>query len=273
MLILVATPIGNLGDISFRAIDALKKADLILCEDTRHSQTLLQHYEIKKPLQSYHKFNEQKKTEELIELLQEGKTICLISDAGTPLISDPGHPLVQACIKEGITVSAIPGACALIQALICSGMPTERFQFIGFLPKKEKELQKTLLDLAVYPGVSLCYESPHRILETLKLTAAVAPDTPLCLARELTKKFEQFLRGTAKELLPILEKNPPKGECVLLLHGQEAKEDYSSLSVEAHVEQIQNVYQVSKRDAIKVVAELRGLKKSELYRSLHQSEE
>lgn len=269
MLILVATPIGNLGDISFRAIEALKSADLILCEDTRHSQKLLNHYQIKRPLKSYHKFNEQKKTTELIELLKEGKTICLISDAGTPLISDPGHTLVQACIQEEIPLTAIPGACALIQALICSGLNSERFQFIGFLPKKEKELQKTLEEISAYPGVTICYESPHRISNTLKLLERIDPAIPTCLARELTKKFEHFLRGTASQLNAEVETNPPKGECVLLIHGKKTEVDYSSLSLESHVEQIQKTHQISKRDAIKIVADLRGQNKSALYRSLH----
>jgi 16S rRNA (cytidine1402-2'-O)-methyltransferase len=269
MLILVATPIGNLGDISFRAIEALKSADLILCEDTRHSQKLLHHYQIKKPLQSYHKFNEQKKTSELLKQLKEGKTICLISDGGTPLISDPGHSIVQACIREEIPLTAIPGACALIQALICSGMQQERFQFIGFLPKKEKELSRTFEELIAYPGVSICYEAPHRILETLMLLEKIAPEAPVCLARELTKKFETFLRGTASQIASELQNNPPKGEYVLLIHGKKIEADYSSISIEDHVEQIQKTHQISKRDAIKIVADLRGQNKSALYRSLH----
>lgn len=269
MLILVATPIGNLGDISLRALETLKSADLILCEDTRHSQKLLHHYQIKKPLQSYHKFNEQKKTEELLQILKSGKTICLISDAGTPLISDPGHPLVKACIEENIPFTAIPGACALIQALICSGLQTERFQFVGFLPKKEKELQIALEEISTYPGVTICYESPHRIFNTIKQLEKINPEIPICLARELTKKFEQFLRGTANTLKVALETTSLKGECVLLIQGEKSEVDYSSLSLEAHVEQIQKDHQVSKRDAIKIVADLRGQKKSALYRSLH----
>lgn len=269
MLILVATPIGNLEDISFRAIAALKSADLILCEDTRHSQKLLNHYDIKKPLGSYHKFNEQKKTQELLTKLKEGKTICLISDAGTPLISDPGHPLVQACIQEDIPLTAIPGPCALIQAYICSGLNSERFQFIGFLPKKEKELQRTLEEIASYPGATIAYESPQRVLDTLILLERIDPEIPVCLARELTKKFEHFLRGTASSLKADIANNLPKGECVLLIQGKERKADYSSLSIEEHVEQIQKTHQISKRDAIKIVADLRGKNKSALYRSLH----
>lgn len=272
MLILVATPIGNLEDISFRAIAALKSADLILCEDTRHSQKLLNHYEIKKPLESYHKFNEQKKTKELLTQLKEGKTICLISDAGTPLISDPGHPLVQACIQEDIPLTAIPGPCALIQAYICSGINSERFQFIGFLPKKEKELQRHLEEIASYPGVTICYESPNRVLDTLSLLERIESEIPVCIAKELTKKFEHFLRGTVSKLKAEIESKPIKGECVLLIQGKTRKVDYSSLSIEAHVEQIQKTYQISKRDAIKIVADLRGQKKSALYRSLHKHE-
>lgn len=269
MLFLVATPIGNLADISLRALEVLKSADLILCEDTRHSLKLLNHYEISKPLKSYHKFNEQSQVEGLLEFLQEGKSVCMISDAGTPLISDPGYTLVQACIREKIEVTAIPGPCALIHALICSGLASDRFQFVGFLPKKEQENRKFLDELCCYPGVSIAYESPHRLVETLDLIQKINPLISVCIGRELTKKFETFLRGSSQEVLSQILVNPPKGECVLLIEGKKREADYSMLSIDAHVEEVQRIYNIPKREAIKIVAELRNLNKRELYRSMH----
>lgn len=269
MLYLVSTPIGNLSDMSFRAVETLKNSDLVLCEDTRHSLKLLSHYGIQKPLQSYHKFNEKQKTEELISKLKEGKTISLISDAGTPLISDPGHFLVQACIESGIEVVAIPGPCALIHALVCSGFSSERFQFVGFLPKKDKELRQHLNDLIEYPGVSIAYESPERIEKTVQTLAEINPEVLICISRELTKKFETHIRGTATSIVAKLIESPIKGECVLLIEGKPSTTDFSDLSLEEHVEHVQKTYQVPKREAIKIVASLRNLNKRDLYRSIH----
>lgn len=269
MLYLVSTPIGNLSDISFRAIETLKNSDLILCEDTRHSLKLLSHYEIQKPLRSYHKFNEKEKAEEIIQLLKEGKIISLISDAGTPLISDPGNILVQGCIEANIEVTAIPGPCALIHALVCSGLPFERFQFVGFLPKKDKELRQALNELAEYAGVSIAYESPERIEKTIQTLIAINPEILICISRELTKKFEDHLRGTATAIAAKLKETPLRGECVLLISGQPAKADFSGLTLEEHVESVQKTYLATKTEAIKIVAGLRNLNKRELYRSFH----
>jgi 16S rRNA (cytidine1402-2'-O)-methyltransferase len=266
MLILVATPIGNLRDISFRAIDALQNADLILCEDTRHSKILLQHYQIQKPLKSYHLLNERKKIDEIIQLLQEGKKLCLISDAGTPLISDPGFPLVQACLAAQIPVTSIPGPCAFVQALICSGMEWERFQFVGFLPKKEGALRTLLNEFLKYPGVTICYEAPHRIVKTLQILSSLNPNSCICLAKELTKIHESFIRATVSEALSQVDQEAFRGECVLLIKGEEEIPDYSSLSLEEHIQDIQAKYHVSKREAIKIVAEMRHLNKRSLYR-------
>lgn len=270
MLFLVSTPIGNLSDISARGLEALRSADLILCEDTRHSLKLLEHYHIRKPLNSYHKFNEQKQLSKLIEKLQKGETICLISDAGTPLISDPGFSLVQECIALKLPMTAIPGPSALIQALVLSGMSSERFQFVGFLPKKEKELRALFNEFVSYPGVTIAYESPHRLANSLNILASINPLVPVCIARELTKLHETYLRGSAEEIAKSLAENPPKGECVLLMQGQEASTDYEAFSIEEHIEDVQTKYGVSKREAIKIVAELRGLNKRELYRTSHQ---
>lgn len=267
MLYLVATPIGNLGDITLRALEILKSSDLILCEDTRHSQKLMHHFEIKSPLRSYHKFNEEHETPRLIEKLKEGAQISLISDAGTPLISDPGSTLVAACIAEGIEVTALPGACALIQALICSGLNLERFQFIGFLPKKEKELIASLNDLLLYPGVSVCYESPNRLLETVKTLSDIKPSANLVVARELSKKFETFYRGNALALFQKLSEGEIKGECVLLIQGQKPQADYSTLSIEEHILQVEQDFKVPRKEAIKIVAGLRGMQKRTVYRA------
>lgn len=270
MLYLVSTPIGNLSDISFRAIETLKNCDLILCEDTRHSQKLLNHYEIKKPTLSYHKFNEQSQAQKIIEKLQAGLSICVIADAGTPLISDPGSPLVEACIKANIPFTAIPGSCAIIQALILSGLSWEKFQFIGFLPKKEKELMKEIHEILEYSGVSICYETPHRLLDTITLIVSIDPNATISICKELTKMHETIFRGTAKEVLESFKDKSVKGEYVLLLQGKKNEIDYSTLPLEKHVEEVMDQYLVSKKEAIKIVAHLRQEKKRDLYQKLHE---
>ena len=232
MLYLVSTPIGNLADFSYRAVEILKKCDYILCEDTRHSRVLLEHYGIGTPLKSYHKFNETKSLEPILADLKEGKTLALISDAGTPLISDPGQELVLHCRKEQVPVSAIPGACAAIDALVLSGLPAAPFQFIGFLPKKEKELQTALSQALIYNGTTIAYESPHRIEETLSCIAQIDPQRELCIARELTKMYEECLSGTAFMLLEHFKANAPRGEIVLLISPPTERTVYEHLSLD-----------------------------------------
>lgn len=219
MLYLVATPIGNLADISFRALKTIESCDYLLCEDTRHSQKLLAHYELRKPLKSYHHFNEASRESQVIADLKEGKTIGLLSDAGTPGISDPGMRLVKRCWQEQLPVSTIPGACALIAALTSSGLSTERFQFIGFLPVKKGPRQRLLQECFLYPGTTIAYESPHRILSTLEILKTIAPTQRIAIARELTKKFEEVQQGTCLELFEKLHLRKPKGEFVLLLES------------------------------------------------------
>jgi 16S rRNA (cytidine1402-2'-O)-methyltransferase len=270
MLYLVATPIGHLSDISFRAIETLKLCDYILCEDTRHSLRLLQHYDIHKPLKSYHKFNELEQSETILQDLRQGKNICLISDAGTPGISDPGTQLVQLCIANQIPVTAIPGPCAAIQALICSGLPTNSFQFVGFLPKKEGELKTTLLSLFSYTGTTICYESPHRLLDTLKQIDLLQPQRQLVIARELTKKFEEFIRGTAKNLLAKWSVEDPRGEIVLMIEPPSNTQlDWSQWTPEEHVTWMQDTYSLSRKEAIKMVADLRQVPKRDIYNLFH----
>lgn len=268
MLFLVATPIGNLGDITLRAIETLQSSDLILCEDTRHTIKLLNHYKIKKPLKSYHKFNEASLIEDIVGRLKEGANICLVSDSGTPLISDPGYKLVERCVKEGLSVSSLPGPCAAIDALLLSGFETLRFQFVGFLPRREKELKNLFIDLLNYAGVSICYESPERVGKTLNFLAKIAPETEVALARELTKKFEEILRGTALELASSLQKKGVKGECVLLIKGNPIKESFEDLSEAEHVALIQKRFHLSELEAIKMVAELRHTSKRTIYNKL-----
>jgi 16S rRNA (cytidine1402-2'-O)-methyltransferase len=215
LISLVSTPIGHLGDLSHRAFETLANADLILCEDTRHSLKLLNHYEIRKPLRSYHQFNEAKRESEILQLLREGKQVALISDAGTPGISDPGERIVKACIEAGLEVTAVPGPCAIIQALVLSGFPTEPFQFVGFLPRRSGRLTRVLEEIAGYGGTTVAYESPKRIPKVLPLIAQIMPERPLAIARELTKKFEEVLRGTAEALIPRC--GALKGETVLVI--------------------------------------------------------
>jgi 16S rRNA (cytidine1402-2'-O)-methyltransferase len=216
MLYLVATPIGNLEDITIRALNTLRSCDYVLCEDTRHSGRLLKHFEISKPLKSFHKFNEAKREEMLISDLKSGLNVALISDAGTPCLSDPGCRLVARCVAEGIKIVPIPGACAAIAGLIGSGFDTDSFHFYGFLPKKSGQLTTKLKQILENKTTAICYESPHRILKVLKILVELDPDCPIVIARELTKKFEEFLRGTAQSLLISCTARPPKGELVVL---------------------------------------------------------
>jgi 16S rRNA (cytidine1402-2'-O)-methyltransferase len=219
MLYLVPTPIGNLGDITLRAIEVLKSADLIACEDTRHSLRLLNHLEIRKPLVSYHQHNEARRTAELLDRLRAGANIAIITDAGTPGISDPGHRLLRACIAESIPYTILPGPSAVLTALIGSGFPAETFYYGGFLPVKSGQRERELTAAAARPETSIFFESPHRILRTLETCARLCPARPLCVARELTKQFEEFRIGPAAALAAHYTAHPPKGEIVFLICG------------------------------------------------------
>ncbi|HEY2377027.1 MAG TPA: 16S rRNA (cytidine(1402)-2'-O)-methyltransferase [Gemmatimonadaceae bacterium] len=219
-LYVVSTPIGNLGDFSFRAIDVLRAASLILAEDTRHSRTLLNRYEIRTPVSSYHEHNEAKTTPGLIERLRRGDDLALISDAGTPLLSDPGSRLVSAAIDASIIVIPIPGASALLPALIASGIDAERFTFFGFLPRKGRERASTLAELVSLPHTAVLYEAPTRLAETLsELEEHGAGQKKIAVAREMTKQYEEVRRGTVSTLRAYYKDTPPKGECVIVLAG------------------------------------------------------
>lgn len=216
-LYLVATPIGNLEDITLRALRVLKECDVVAAEDTRRTGQLLQHFEIRKPLLSYFQFNEAKRSEEIIERLRQGQKVALVTDAGTPGISDPGERVVAAAVKAGLRVESIPGPCAMVAALTASGLPTDEFHFIGFLPHKSGQRKKALERLRATPGTSVLYESPYRISKLLQELIDVMPERQVVLARELTKKFEEYLRGTPAELLAITEKRSLKGEFVVMI--------------------------------------------------------
>lgn len=272
LLYLVATPIGNLKDITYRAIEVLKACDYVLCEDTRHTRILMNHYAISKPLKSYHKFNEAAKENIILEDLQAGKTIALVSDAGTPGISDPGTRIVEACIKNGIKVSPIPGPCAAIAALCSSGFSTDRFEFFGFLPRKAGELKQALKTMLSRTHTTICYESPHRLQKLLEEIALLDPERKMTLGREITKKYEEIVQGTAKELLLKWEKSVVKGEIAILIEAQSAEEDekWDILPLKEHVDYIQNTHAISRMEAIKIAASQRGITKKEAYKSLHE---
>ena len=217
MLYVVGTPIGNLSDITLRALEVLKSVDLIAAEDTRHSGMLLKHFEIKKSFVSYHEHNEAMRAAQLIERIATGENIALITDAGMPGLSDPGARLIRECIKRELPFAIIPGPSSILTALVGSGFSTERFYFGGFLPVKSGQRERELGAAAARDETTIFFESPYRLTKTLSACAVLMPDRQLCVARELTKKFEEFRRGAARELLNHYEARPPKGEIVLML--------------------------------------------------------
>jgi 16S rRNA (cytidine1402-2'-O)-methyltransferase len=221
LLYLVATPIGNLGDITHRALETLREVDVIAAEDTRHSANLLRHFGLHKPLVSYHQHNEARRTAELIEELAAGRKIAVITDAGLPGISDPGARLLAACIARGLPYTVIPGPSAVLTALVGSGLGMERFTFAGFLPVKSGQRERELRAAAAREETTLFFESPYRLVKTLAACLELLPERKLCVARELTKQFEEFRKGTAGELLAHYTAHPPKGEIVLVVAGAE----------------------------------------------------
>ena len=220
MLYVVGTPIGNLADITLRALDVLKSVDLIAAEDTRHSGNLLRHFEIRKPLVSYHEHNEAMRTAELVERLNAGATVALISDAGLPALSDPGARLIRQCIERDLPFTIIPGASAITTALVGPGFAIDHFCYRGFLPVKSGQRARELTAAMERTEITVFFESPYRLIKTLTACAELMPDRQLCVARELTKKFEEFRRGTATEVAAHYEKHPPKGEITLLIAGR-----------------------------------------------------
>jgi 16S rRNA (cytidine1402-2'-O)-methyltransferase len=221
-LYLVATPIGNLEDITLRALRTLKECDVIAAEDTRRTGQLLKHFGISRPMVSYFQFNEARRSEEILGRLQRGEKIALVTDAGSPGISDPGERVVRAVRKAGLRVESVPGPCALVAALTASGLATDEFHFIGFLPHKSGQRRKQLEALKAFGGTLILYESPYRIEKVLGELQEVLPGRTVVLARELTKKFEEYLRGTPAELLELIKKRSLKGEFVVLISAEMA---------------------------------------------------
>ena len=274
-LYLCATTIGNLEDMTFRCIRVLKEADVIAAEDTRNSIKLLNHFEIKTPMTSYHEFNKVEKARVLVEKLLKGETVALITDAGTPGISDPGEELVRQCIEAGIKVTPVPGAAACINALIMSGMPTRRFCFEAFLPSDKKEKADVLEQLKAEQRTIIIYEAPHRLLRTLtELESALGGMRKIAVCKELTKRHETVYRDTISGALGYYTANEPKGEYVLVIEGRSPKElleekraAWDDMSIEEHF----NMYVsrgMDKKDAMKLVAKDRGVSKRDIYNAL-----
>lgn len=273
-LYLCATPIGNLGDITFRVLDTLREADLIAAEDTRNSIRLLNHFEIRTPLTSYHEYNKVEKAEYLIRQMQEGKNVALITDAGTPAISDPGEVLVAMCQKAGILVTSLPGPAACITALTLSGLPTRRFCFEGFLPSDKKEKKEILEELAKESRTIILYEAPHHLVRTLKELREVLGDRELSICRELTKKFETILPTTLDKALSFYAENEPRGEYVLVIRGrsllekkEEEQDKWQQLSLEEHMAHYEK-QGIDHKEAMKLVAKDRGVSKRDIYKQL-----
>src|SRR6202008_1231160 len=261
-LYLVATPIGNLEDITLRALRILKEVDQIACEDTRHTLKLLNHFEIHKPLVSYHEHNELTRAPELVLAMEEGASIALVSGAGMPLVSDPGHRLVTLAIRHHIAVVPIPGPAALLAALSASGLPNEEFLFLGFLPPRSGERQRALERLRIEDRTLIFYEAPHRISDTIADAVAILGDRPACLAREVTKLHEEFLRGKLSYLIGALEAHPPKGEITFLIRPPDQSTSGANLkmsqSLAARVDELVPQAKLDRKEALKLAAKERG---------------
>ena len=267
VLYIVATPIGNLGDITYRAVEVLRSVDSIACEDTRQTRKLLEHYGVEKPTLSYHEHNEAERTAELVARLAGGETIALVSDAGMPLVSDPGYRLVRAAVEAGIEIHPIPGPSAALTALAAAGLPTDAFHFAGFLPPKPGQRQKALEALGGEAATLIFYEAPHRILESLEAIEQALGPRPVVVARELTKLHEEFLRGTAEEIRARLAaRDSVKGEFTILV-GKSDRPVADDRPVEDAVEELMRLG-TPRMDAIKQVARERGLSKREVYDQL-----
>lgn len=274
-LYLCATPIGNLEDVTYRVLRTLKEVDLIAAEDTRNSIRLLNHFEIKTPMTSYHEYNKIDKAYQLVAKMREGKNIALITDAGTPGISDPGEDIVRICYEEGIPVTSLPGAAACITALTMSGLPTRRFAFEAFLPKDKKEHQAVLEELKTETRTIIIYEAPHHLVRTLQeLSDTLGGDRRLTICRELTKRHEEKLQMTLADSLSYYEVNEPRGEYVLIIAGRSREEmkkeeqaGWEALSLEEHMAHYES-QGIDRKEAMKRVAKDRGVSKRDIYQAL-----
>lgn len=273
-LFLCATPIGNLEDITFRVLRTLKEVDLIAAEDTRNSMKLLNHFDIHTPMTSYHEYNKIDKARTLIEKMQQGQNIALITDAGTPGISDPGEELVAMCYESGIEVTSLPGPAACITALTLSGLSTRRFAFEAFLPSDKKERRAVLGELKDETRTIILYEAPHRLVKTLIELYEALGNRRITLCRELTKRYETAFRSTMEELLAYYGKEEPKGECVLVIEGrsrkemeEEAQQEWSAMPLQEHMAYYEN-QGIARKEAMKLVAKDRGVGKRDIYQQL-----
>lgn len=273
-LFLCATPIGNLEDITFRVLRTLKEVDLIAAEDTRNSIKLLNHFEIKTPMTSYHEYNKIDKAYALVKDMKEGKNVALITDAGTPAISDPGEDLVRICYEQGIEVTSLPGPAACITALTLSGLPTRRFSFEAFLPADKKERAFVLEEMKSETRTMICYEAPHHLVKTLKELLDALGNRKCTICRELTKKYETAFSTTLEEAVAHYETEPPKGECVIVIAGRTREEviatkrgKWQELTIEEHME-IYLSEGKDKKEAMKMVAKDRGVSKRDIYQAL-----
>lgn len=278
-LYLCATPIGNLEDITFRVVRILKEADLIAAEDTRNSLRLLNHFEIKTPMTSYHEYNKIEKGHQLVDKMLGGLTVALITDAGTPGISDPGEELVKMCLEAGIPVSSVPGPAACITALTMSGLSTRRFVFEAFLPSDKKEKQAVLQELRTETRTIVLYEAPHRLLRTLQELYDTLGERRITVCRELTKKHETAFQTTLNGAIDWYSANEPRGECVLVIEGKsreciekEKQESWQEISIEEHMERYES-QGISRKEAMKLVAADRGTTKREIYQYLLEHKE
>ena len=279
-LYLVATPIGNLEDMTVRAIRMMKEADIIAAEDTRNTKKLCNYFEIDTPLMSYHEHNLEYGGEKILDLLRNGKSIALVSDAGLPCISDPGADIVAKALEEEITVVPIPGANAALSALISSGLSTLSFSFLGFLPRQKKDRRAALENIKYKQETMLFYEAPHRLKETLRDAESILGSTrKIVLAREITKKFEEFLRGSLEEAVKWAENEEIRGEFVLVMDGASDEEQqvtenwWATLTIAEHVEHLVNTQKLSSKEAIKAVSVERQLPKRDVYQEYHIIEE
>src|SRR5713226_995399 len=275
-LYLVGTPIGNLEDITLRALLILKEVDQIACEDTRHTQKLLTHYEIRKPLVSYHEHNEMTRAPELLMALEQGAKIALVSDAGMPLVSDPGHRLVALCLRHQVPIVPVPGPSAMLASLAAAGLPSEEFLFVGFLPARSGERQRALERLRIEDRTIILYEAPHRIAECVADAREVLGNRNACIAREITKMHEEFRRGKLSELSSSLGERPARGEITLLIGPEEAgavrTRANSTQSLADRVEELIRQAKLDRKEALKLAAKERGLTRRDAYTQLVDSQ-
>lgn len=278
MLYLCATPIGNLEDMTFRVLETLQSVDIIAAEDTRNSIKLLNHFQIKTPMTSYHEYNKMEKAHYLIGLMQEGKNVALITDAGTPAISDPGEVLVALCQEAGIRTTSLPGAAACITALTLSGLSTRRFCFEGFLPSDKKERKAVLEELIKESRTIIIYEAPHHLRKTLRELLDILGNRKMAVCRELTKKFETVMPTTLEEAVGFHEENEPRGEYVLVIQGkspeekrEEAALEWKEMPIKEHMKYYES-QGIDRKEAMKLAAKDRGIGKREVYRMLLDEE-